>query len=77
MDPSVYSYLRTKPMLLFYLRHEPSWYRTLTRDPSKLDLFEKQAKRFHGRTIPQRVEKVSDQMQMMAMLFQMASAMKD
>jgi len=40
-------------------------------------MLEKEAKRFYGRTIPQRVEKVSDQMQMMAMLFQMASAMKD
>lgn len=73
----MYNQINAKPELLFFLRHQPIWYRTLSRDPAQFEQFEKEAKSYLGKTIPQRVEKVSEQMQMMAMFLQMASAWKD
>ncbi|QGS68600.1 hypothetical protein CV093_09060 [Oceanobacillus sp. 143] len=53
------------------------WYRYLSRDPNNILEMEKEAKKFYGKTLPQRLEKISSNMQMVGMLMQFADAMKD
>lgn len=77
MDPSIYQHIKSDSNLLYHLRHDPSWYRKLSKNPMSLSEMEKQAKRYQGRTIPQRVERISEQMQLLGMFLQMASTMKD
>ncbi|WP_182199051.1 YlbE-like family protein [Paraliobacillus salinarum] len=77
MDPSIYQQIRNDSNLLYHLRHDPSWYRELSKNPMALSEMEKQAKLYQGRTIPQRVERISEQMQLLGMFLQMASTMKD
>jgi heme oxygenase len=77
MQPNVYHFLQSRPDLIRFVRLNPIWYRNLTRDPNRIDELEKEARYFYGRTVPQRIEKVSNQIQMISMLIQMAGAMKD
>ncbi|MRH42141.1 hypothetical protein GH741_05555 [Aquibacillus halophilus] len=77
MEPNLYQFLRSRPELLKFIRLNPQWYRELTRNPSRIQDLEKEANVFYGRTVPQRIEKISNQVQMVSMLIQMAGAMKD
>ncbi|MFB1051909.1 YlbE-like family protein [Paraliobacillus sp. JSM ZJ581] len=77
MDPLIYQQVKNNASVLYYMRHDPSWYRKLSRNPMALVDMEKQAKIYQGRTIPQRVERISEQMQLLGMFLQMASTMKD
>ncbi|MDC3416503.1 YlbE-like family protein [Aquibacillus salsiterrae] len=77
MQPDLYYYLQQRADLLHFVRMNPQWYRELTRDPSRIYDIEKEAKYFYGKTVPQRIEKLSSQMQMVSMIIQMAGAMKD
>lgn len=72
-----YSYLQAHPELVTFVRYNPIWYRYLSRDPSRLDDLEKEAKKFYGKTFSQRLEKMNNQVQMIGMMIQFAEAMKD
>ncbi|MFC0524015.1 YlbE-like family protein [Pontibacillus salicampi] len=77
MQPGVYQYLETREDLLKFIRMNPKWYRKVTRNPSVLSQIESEAKHYYGKTTPQRMEKFTNQLQMVQMLVQMAQAMKD
>ncbi|PAV29891.1 hypothetical protein CIL05_08410 [Virgibacillus profundi] len=77
MDSTSYNYLSENPHLARFVRYNPIWYRYLSRDPHRIYELEKEAKRFYGKTFPQRVEKLNNQVQMVGMLIQFAGAMKD
>ena len=77
MQPNLYRYLQTRSDLLQFIRYNPEWYRELTRNPNQIDVLEREAKIFYGKTVPQKIERLSNQMQMVSMLIQMAGAMKD
>ncbi|WP_164669117.1 YlbE-like family protein [Virgibacillus doumboii] len=77
MQASVYQYLQQNPRLANFVRYNPEWYRYLSRNPYSLYEMEKEAKKFYGKTIPQQVEKIGNQVQMVNMLVQFAGAMKD
>lgn len=77
MQTYCYHFLQTRPDLLHFVRSNPMWYRYLTRDPNRIYELEGEAKRFYGKTFPQRLEKFSNQMQMANMLIQFADSMKD
>ncbi|KKE78082.1 YlbE-like family protein [Oceanobacillus caeni] len=77
MDPTLYQYLSNRDDLLHFRRHNPIWYRYLMRDPNCLDEMEKEAKKFYGKTFPQRIEKIGNNVQMINMLAQFAGLMKD
>ncbi|GAA5414991.1 hypothetical protein Pryu01_00015 [Paraliobacillus ryukyuensis] len=77
MEPTIYQKIKAEPALLRFLRNQPNWYRTLARNPEAFEDLQKQAKQYQGRTIPQRVEKISEQMQLLGMFLHMASTMKD
>ncbi|QTM99311.1 hypothetical protein ERJ70_08335 [Sediminibacillus dalangtanensis] len=77
MQPAIYQQLTNRPDLKHFIRMNPEWYRKLTRYPEEFTEMEKAAKAFYGKTIPQRIERLSGQMQMISMLIQMAGSMKD
>lgn len=77
MDPNTYQLIKNNPTLLNFLRSYPQWYRTLSRDPTQLNSMERMARLDQGKTLPQQVVRVSEQLQLLGMLMQMASTMKD
>jgi hypothetical protein len=77
MDPTLYQYLSNRDDLLRFIRYNPIWYRYLSRDPNLLNEMEKEAKKFYGKTFPQRVEKIGNNVQMINMLAQFVGLMKD
>lgn len=60
-----------QPELREFLRYHPEWYRQLSRQPDKLGDMEKEAKYFYGKTFPQRVEKMQNNVGMVMMLMEM------
>ncbi|WP_240452227.1 YlbE-like family protein [Virgibacillus sp. YIM 98842] len=77
MDKHTYHYLANNPSLIRFVRYNPVWYRYLSRDPRKISEIEKEAKKFYGKTFPQRMDRLNNQVQMMGMLMQFAEEMKD
>lgn len=77
MDPTSYQYVISRPQLAMFVRYNPVWYRYLSREPNRINEMEKEAEKFYGKTFPQRVEKINNQVQMIQMLIQFAGAMKD
>lgn len=77
MNTRNYNYLKENPKLAAFVRHNPMWYRYLSRDPSRIVELEKEAKKFYGKTFPQRLEKVSNQMHLISMFMQLAQSVKD
>lgn len=77
MDKSCLLYFEENPQIAQFVRYNPIWYRYLSREPSRINELPKAAKVFYGKTIPQRVEKFSNQMQMVGMMLQFAGVMKD
>ncbi|MFC4556994.1 YlbE-like family protein [Virgibacillus kekensis] len=77
MHQTTYRYLTKHPELINFVRHNPEWYRYLSRDPGRIVEIGKEAKKFYGKTIPQQAEKLSGKIQMVSMLLQVAGSMKD
>lgn len=77
MNQEVIDYLANNEKLAVFVRYNPVWYRLLSRDPSRVGEIEKEAKVFYGRTLPQQIQNINSQIQMINMLAQVAKAMKD
>ncbi|MFB4211011.1 YlbE-like family protein [Shouchella sp. 1P09AA] len=54
-----------------FMRYHPEWYRTLSRNPQRLNEMEKESNYFYGKTFPQRVERMQNNVSMMVMLMEM------
>lgn len=77
MDKTVYNYLQANPRLLTFIRHNPIWYRYLSREPQKMFELENEAKVFYGKTFNQRLEKINEHIQLITIIAQMSQAMRD
>ncbi|GGP15780.1 YlbE-like family protein [Oceanobacillus neutriphilus] len=77
MDNEVITYLKQNPDIAEFVRYHPIWYRYLMRDPNRLTELKKEAKKFYGKTFPQKVNTFSNQLQMVRMFAEMAKSMKD
>lgn len=77
MNVHCYQFLQKHPDLASFVRYNPIWYRYLSRDPDKIYELVDEAKVFYGKTIPQRLEKLNNQVQMVNLLLQFAETMKD
>ncbi|GEN86611.1 YlbE-like family protein [Oceanobacillus sp. FSL W8-0428] len=77
MDNEVITYLKQNPDIAEFVRYHPIWYRYLMRDPNRLTELKKEAKKFYGKTFPQKVDNFSNQLQMVRMFAEMAKSMKD
>lgn len=77
MQNDGYAYLQKDPKLVEFVRRNPIWYRYLSRDNACLDQLKKEADLYYGKTLPQRLERVHNQLQMLTMFIRMAGDMKD
>lgn len=77
MQQNVYDYLKSRPDLIMFVRYNPIWYRYLTRDPERVYELDQEAKLFYGKTLPQRLEKMNDHVQMIRMFITLTGVMKD
>ena len=71
MRADIYQYIRSKPELHRFLRYQPYWYRKLGRNPGLLSEMEKEAKVYFGKTFPQRMDRLQDNMNMAMMMLEM------
>lgn len=77
MNVACYQFLQKNPDVANFIRYHPVWYRYLSRDPHRVYELVDEANEFYGKTFPQRLEKLSNQVQMVNMLIQIAGSMKD
>ncbi|BDG35023.1 hypothetical protein HT574_02495 [Parageobacillus sp. VR-IP] len=77
MRKEVMQYIRQKKMLQSFIREQPRWYRLLSRYPHKLPSFELEALHYYKQTIPHKVEKIANSLQMASLMLHMFQAMRD
>lgn len=77
MDQVVYTHIRRDGEMLHFLRQHPIWYRTLARDPSSFEQFQQEVRIYYGKTVPQRIEKIKNQIEMVDLVIALSKAMKD
>lgn len=77
MRKDIMDYIRADKELSRFLREQPMWYRKLSRNPNDLQLFEVSALHYYKRTIPDRVEKLSNGVQMATMMLSMFQGMNN
>lgn len=75
MRKDVYAYLHQNKEMLEFLREQPHWYRKLMRNPNDIQKMEIAALHYYKRTIPHKVEKISNGVQMASMMISMFHAM--
>jgi hypothetical protein len=77
MRRDVWQYVQANPMLRAFVREQPRWYRLLARHPHELSALQLAALRHYGQTIPDKVEKISQSLQMASLMWQMFKALRD
>ncbi|MCZ0754216.1 YlbE-like family protein [Anoxybacillus sp. J5B_2022] len=77
MRKEVIHYIRSKKMLQKFIREQPRWYRTLAREPHKLHEFERAALHYYEQTIPHKVEKIANSLEMASLMLHMFRTMRD
>ncbi|MET3686281.1 hypothetical protein ABIC37_001792 [Priestia megaterium] len=77
MRKDIYDYMQSRPKLNDFVREQPMWYRRLSRNPEELEKFELESKHYYKQTIPHKVEKFSNSIQMANMMFHMFQSMKN
>jgi len=75
MRREIYEYIIAKKDLHQFLKEQPIWYKILSRNPMELRNFERTCKQYYKKTIPDRVEKVSNSIQMAAIMLNMLQSM--
>ncbi|OCA85565.1 hypothetical protein A8F94_11805 [Bacillus sp. FJAT-27225] len=76
MRREVTDYINSRKDLRQFIREQPVWYRKLTRNPAILDEFEIASLHHFEKTIPHRVAKFANGVQMASMMFHMFQSMK-
>lgn len=78
MRVEVYQMIKNKPELHHFLRLHPSWYRKLSRNPHAIYDMEREARLFYGRTFPQRMDRLQENVSLaMAMIEMMGQFGKE
>ncbi|WAA10607.1 YlbE-like family protein [Fervidibacillus albus] len=60
-----------------FLREQPKWYRTLSRDPETFTEFQRSAKQYYKKTFPDRIRKLSEGAQMASFMFNMLQSLQN
>jgi hypothetical protein len=77
MRKDVLDFLQGNEDYIKFIRNQPRWYRTLSRNPGQLEEFRLASLQFFGKTIPQRVDKLQNQVQMASFMVEMFQALKE
>lgn len=76
MRQETYEYLKSKKQLRAFVRQNPIWYRKLTRNPQDYRSLENEAKAYFKQTIPHKVQKMNQSLEMASFLLQMYQGMR-
>ncbi|WP_174733809.1 YlbE-like family protein [Mesobacillus harenae] len=71
MRKDVMDYLKQRKDLRDFVRAQPQWYRKLSRNPHELQSLEVMSLHYYEKTIPHRVQKFSNGIQMASMMMHM------
>jgi YlbE-like protein len=72
----IYEFLQSREDLQKFIREQPIWYRRLTRNPTDLEAFELAMLHHYKKTIPDRVEKFQNQVQMASLMIDVFQVMR-
>jgi hypothetical protein len=75
MRRDVRDYIDSNNQLKKFIREQPSWYRKLTRNPHELQLMEIASLHYYQKTLPHKIDKFSNGVQMASMMMSMFQAM--
>lgn len=75
MRQDIANYVSKNKQLQNFLREQPIWYRKLSRNPQDIQALEVAALNYYKNTIPHKVEKFSNGVQMASMMMGMFQAM--
>ncbi|SFE41970.1 YlbE-like family protein [Alteribacillus iranensis] len=73
MQPDMYQFITSKPEYKEFIRFHPHWYRRLNANPETVYEFIEEARRYHGQTLPQKLERWKSNMDLALMLFNLIS----
>ncbi|WAA13710.1 YlbE-like family protein [Fervidibacillus halotolerans] len=59
-----------------FIREQPQWYRTLSRDPQSITQFQKAARQYYKKTFANRVQKITEGAQMASFMLNMLQAVE-
>lgn len=76
MRKEIIDYVSRNKELQTFMREQPFWYRRLTRNPHDLQALEIAAMHYYRKTIPHKVEKFTNNVQMASMMMSLFQAMK-
>ncbi|MEH7383916.1 YlbE-like family protein [Bacillus sp. JJ1521] len=76
MRQETYEYLKSKKQLRTFVRQNPIWYRKLSRNPRDFRGLEIEAKTYFKQTIPHKVQKMNQSLEMASFLLQMYQGMR-
>ncbi|WP_240375078.1 YlbE-like family protein [Bacillus piscicola] len=68
MEPQLGEWIHSSPEYKEFIRFHPVWYRLLNRNPELIEEFVEESRRYHGQTLPQRLERFKGNMDMALML---------
>ncbi len=74
MRQNIYKFIEENDDLRQYLRIQPIWYRRLMRNPHHIEQLETEATYFFKKSIPDRVSKFTDSVQVASMMLNMFQA---
>ncbi len=77
MRKELYDLIQSNEDLKKFIREQPIWYRKLTRNPLEVEKFEIAMMTHYKKTIPDRVNKFQNQVQMAALLLDMFQGMRN
>lgn len=75
MRQDIANYVSKNKQLQNFMREQPIWYRKLSRNPQDIQALEVAALNYYKNTIPHKVEKFSNGVQMASMMMGMFQAM--
>lgn len=75
MRKEVSAYISQKKELQRFIREQPHWYRSLSRNPTQIESLEISSLHYYKNTIPHKVEKFTNGVQMASMMMSMFQAM--
>lgn len=77
MRKDVLDFLQSDEEYIKFIRQQPKWYRKLSRNPELIEDFRLASLEFFGKTIPQRVDKLQNQVQMASFMIDMFQVLKE
>jgi len=75
MRTEIYQIIKNNKEWQQFIRSEPIWYKKLSRNPNAIKDFEKTALKYYKKTLPDRMNKISNGVQFASMMLSMIQSM--